>query len=321
MRILVADDDPLSRQQLVDQLIAWHYDVQVARDGDEAWSALQGEDAPKLAILDWVMPGRDGVEICRELRRQDQTSYTYLLLLTVRDRPADKVEGLESGADDYLIKPVDFKELRARLWTGTRIVWLQEEITIAKDLYQRQATHDSLTGLMNHGAVCDLLAREVVRAQRRRTHLGVVMIDLDGFKDINDTHGHQTGDIVLTRATERMKAVVRVYDTLGRYGGDEFLLLLPDCNLEEAVKTSERIHTAVGATPIVTPDGDLTLTVSIGVTSTSEFDAPQPEDLIHDADRALYLAKEHGRNQVQALTGRFLRAAASLEAAGVRPGR
>jgi diguanylate cyclase (GGDEF)-like protein len=161
----------------------------------------------------------------------------------------------------------------------------------------------------------------VARAQRREAPLGVVMIDLDGFKEINDTYGHQTGDIVLTQAAERMQAAVRVYDMLGRYGGDEFLLLLPDCNLTDALNTAERVRTAVVAKPCATPDGELALTVSVGVTSTSEFEAPQPEDLIRDADRALYLAKARGRNQVQACPGRFQRTAAPLEASGVRAGR
>ncbi len=205
IRVLAAEDNPVFQSMLRSMLAKWGYDPVIARDGLEAWRALDSDNAPRLAILDWMMPGLDGVEICRRVRAAAREPYIYLVLLTARSESQDLVEGMEAGADDYLTKPFVAQELRVRLRAGRRILDLQSELMAAREALRVQATHDALTGIPNRAAILDALHTELSRASRERGPVAVLMSDVDRFKSINDAYGHQTGDDILREAAQRMK--------------------------------------------------------------------------------------------------------------------
>src|ERR1035437_16870 len=221
MSALIAEDDYISRRVVVAILVTWAYEVMVAKEGEEAWGILQGNDAPQLAILDWMMPGRDGIDICRSLRQRKGRAYIYIILLTARGQKEDMVEGLEAGADDYVTKPFDSFELRARLRAGQRMVELQEQLVQAREAWRDQASRDPLTGLWNHGTIIAILRKEVARASRTHGPFALAMADVDRFKTINDTYGHPAGDAVLREASRRLRGAMRTYDSLGRYRSEE----------------------------------------------------------------------------------------------------
>ena len=299
MQILIAEDDPLSRRILQSKLNKWGYDIIVATDGNEAWEILRGPNPPRLAVLDWMMPGIDGVELCRRIRNLRNQDYTYIVLLTAKGRKENIVEGMNSGADDYITKPFDSEELRMRLRAAQRIIDLQEELVGAREAFRDQAIHDSLTGLHNRMAILEMLNQELARGERGDNPVAVYMIDLDHFKNINDTYGHKVGDAVLCEAAFRMRAVMRNYDAIGRYGGEEFVAILADCNPANAVELADRFRRSVAETPIEVAGESIGLTVSIGVVTSDEFAAPDANVLITAADKAMYCAKRAGRNRVE----------------------
>ena len=301
MRILVADDSIVSRHVLDSTLRKWGYEVVLASDGEEAWQILQRADAPRLVILDWMMPGMTGLEVCRLVRARAPEPYIYMLLLTSKSHREDLIEGMEAGADDYITKPFDQHELKVRLRAGTRLVELQAELFSAREALREQATKDWLTKLWNRSSIFEILTRELARSERDACPVSVALLDLDHFKTINDTQGHHAGDIVLRQTAVRMTESVRQYDSIGRYGGEEFLLVLPGCEMSGAMSQAERLCGRIANGPIVIGTTETRLTVSIGVSTSLPGQRASAEALINRADQALYKAKHKGRNRVESL--------------------
>ncbi len=295
MRILIADDDRVSRRMLESILTRYGHEVVAVADGLAAQAALLQADGPRLAILDWMMPGADGLAVCRAVR-QIAEPYVYLILLTSRDRREDMLAGLDAGADDFLTKPMDSIELRARLRSGARVLELQEGLLLAQEALRRQANFDHLTGLWNRRMVLDRLGLELERARREQLPVNVLLADLDLFKQVNDTHGHAAGDEVLVEASRRMRQALGEHGFIGRYGGEEFLAVLPRCSAQEAREVAERMRADMAARPVMACGVPLSVSLSIGVASMAGAEA---HTLIQSADLALYRAKALGRNGVQ----------------------
>jgi two-component system, cell cycle response regulator len=298
MRILIAEDSDVYRRLLTAFLTRWGYEVECVTNGDDALSALLADDAPQLAILDWSMPRSSGIKVCRQLRSSGTKRYTYVLLLTGHTEPDDLVRAFEAGVDDFLTKPFDDRELQARLRAGGRIVTLQDNLASTFEALKHQACHDALTGTWNRAAIFDFLNRELARSRREEcSPVSVIMADVDHFKNVNDCFGHQAGDKVLTQTAQRIRDIIRSCDGVGRYGGEEFLIVLPGCGIDDAIIRAEEIRSAVGGTPISHGPAPISITVSMGVAT-----AKDSGDLVHlltATDEALYRAKANGRNRVE----------------------
>jgi diguanylate cyclase (GGDEF)-like protein len=299
MRVLVADDDLMSQRLLESSLRRWGYEVVLARDGFEAFAALLHPEAPKLAVLDWQMPGMEGAEICRQIRQRTSEAYTFIILLTGRHTQDDVIAGLDAGADDYVIKPFNPEELKVRLRTGKRILYLQDQLIAAREALREQATHDSLTGMFNRGAAIDILRTELTRQQRHGGTIAIALADLDRFKHINDHYGHLVGDKVLCAAAKAMMNTTRPYDCAGRFGGEEFLLILPGCDKVNALSHAERMRLAINQVRVTEGAELINVAASIGVTVAPTENTLDVNQLIRAADMALYRAKDNGRNRVE----------------------
>lgn len=304
MKILIAEDDPVSRRLLEVTLSKWGYEVVTCADGQAAWEVLKAPDAPQLVILDWMMPRMDGLQVCKNIRNPDERPaepYVYVILLTAKSQKTDMVTGLEAGADDYLTKPFDAQELRMRLRAGRRIIDLLDELVRAREILREQARKDSLTQLCTRATVLERLKKELDRSQRdsvdRDAPVSVILADLDHFKHINDTYGHLAGDAVLRETARRMREAIRPYDSIGRYGGEEFLLVLSNCDTPGATALAERLLQAVRKDTIVLAEGTVSVTLSAGVATSGVIQ--DPEALLGAADMALYRAKRGGRNRVE----------------------
>lgn len=297
MKILLADDEPIARTMLEHWLAGWGYEVTLARDGESALQALKDDPELRLLVVDWVMPKKDGIEVCKAIRSGPQEPYVYIVLLTAKDDKSDIIAGLDAGADDYLVKPCNPLELKVRLRAGRRVIELQEQLVKARESLRFEAMHDSLTSLLNRGAVLEQLTKELVRASRRGAPVSVLMGDLDHFKTINDTYGHAAGDAVLREAARRLKAGVRAYDSLGRLGGEEFIAVLPECDAKTGLSVAQRLCRSLAESP--TPYGGHAIahSISIGVAATDQFGSARADELIRAADAALYRAKHAGRSR------------------------
>ncbi len=295
--ILVADDDPVSSRILEKNLSDWGHRIVKVRNGGDAWKALQNRRV-RIAVLDWMMPGMDGLEICRRMRENPRTNYTYIILLTSKDNPKDIIAGIQAGADDYMTKPVNFLELQARLQTGRRIIELEDSLLEIQKRLTELATRDGLTSLWNRAAILKFLEEELEHGARDGYASSIIMIDVDRFKKINDLHGHQAGDVVLRAVADSVQKSVRPYDKVGRYGGDELLVVLPNCSLYQVSKIAERIRAAAAGRKVRPAGRSIGVSLSLGCTSSECFPKPDVDGLILASDKALYEAKRDGRNRV-----------------------
>jgi two-component system cell cycle response regulator len=296
MRILIAEDDLTSRAMLTAVLRKWGYEPVVTENGVQALAAAQQPDAPALMLLDWNMPEMDGLEVIRRIRAVETPTPPYIIMLTSKGDKASVVAGLDAGASDYIPKPHDSLELRARLKVGQRLLELQAHLVEARDALAHQAMHDHLTGTMNRRAILDALARELARATREDAVLSIGMCDIDHFKRINDTHGHMVGDEVLRGLVRRLQSGLREYDYLGRWGGEEFLLIVLGAPEALGSRPYERARALVAGSPFPTTAGNVSLTVSIGAAFWNGVGTV--DELLAAADRALYQAKDQGRDRV-----------------------
>lgn len=303
MKVLIAEDDVISCRALAKNVQEWGYDVVVTKNGKEAWNVLNKENQlPKsahekfvrMAVIDWEMPKMDGVELCQKIRNNSMTkrkNYIYIVLLTGRDKQEDIIRGLSAGADDYMTKPFDFLELKVRLKNGERIIQFE-------DTQLKLASTDSLTTLWNRSKILEFLSEELERGQRKGIPIGVIWADIDNFKEVNDTYSHVVGDRVLSEVSSRLKKSMRNYDKIGRYGGDEFLAVFPNCRKDHIRHIAERLRQVIGEKEIITEAGALAITISVGAISSESTKAVSTEEIIEASDKALLTAKKQGRNRV-----------------------
>lgn len=295
MKILIADDDSISRKIMERMLQQIGYEVGVAANGHDALERLLAADGPRLALLDWMMPGLDGPQVCRRLRTAGDRRYVYVTLLTSRDSSEDLVAGLDAGADDYLIKPCKPAEIRARLRTGERILQLEDTLVAAREDMRFRATHDALTSVWNRASIFEFLRDSLARPEP----LAILICDIDHFKRVNDLYGHPVGDAVLCEAAGRLRDAVRTQDGIGRYGGEEFLIVLRNCLSRHVAARAEQVRRALAERPFRADEHELPLTISIGAAVRQEGEsAVTVEAILHSADEALYQAKREGRNRV-----------------------
>lgn len=303
-RILVVDDHPDNVDLLRARLSAQGYEVQAANDGEQALAAVAA-DPPDLILLDVMMPRMDGMEVARRIKSNSELPFIPIIMQTALDSTERRVEGLDAGADDYITKPINFAELEARVRSMLRIKTLQKDLEAREkeleEMNQRlleMAHTDSLTGVDNRRYLEERLHEMFEHSLRMEEALMCVMCDIDHFKSVNDTHGHQAGDEVLQQFAQLLREYVRETDRVGRYGGEEFVLLLPGTPVDAAVSLAEKLRQAVEAHTFTFEGGSVCRTVSCGVAGWPHPRIRTEDDLLRASDDALYVAKERGRNRV-----------------------
>jgi two-component system, cell cycle response regulator len=303
-RILVVDDHPDNLEIINARLSSRGFVIETASNGQEALEKVRASP-PHLILLDVMMPLMDGYEVSRRIKNDASFPFIPIILVTARDSTADKVEGLDAGADDYLTKPVNFPELEARVRSMLRIKRLQDELDLknreledANRRLRKLSITDGLTELFNHRHIHELLQEEFERSRRSGEPMAVAMLDLDRFKQVNDTYGHPTGDLILYETAQILRETAREIDMVGRYGGEEFIVILPGTDEAAAVQFAERVREAVGGHLFRDGAHEVRMTLSGGVASFPGASTDRPDSLLKRADEALYAAKESGRDRI-----------------------
>lgn len=296
MKALIAEDEKVTRTILERLLTRWGFETVVVEDGLAVLEALKEEDPPRLVLLDWMMPKMDGLEACRRLREQETSDPPYVIFLTAKESPGDMVRALDAGASDCVRKPFDRDELLARIRVGQRTLKLQAELNEARREMMHWALYDSLTGVFNRRAIGDRLKQELARVRRTGGSLSIGLADLDDFKRINDTYGHAAGDAVLVAFVKAVQETIRASDVVGRWGGEEFLILAPEEKPMPLNPVYERLRRHVERLEAVEAGRRIRFTVSLGVAIAAPGESSH--DLLHRADMALYRAKATGKNRV-----------------------
>ena len=319
MKILLADDEPIARTMLEHWLTGWSYDVVSVKDGRAALEVLQTAPEVRLAVLDWVMPGLDGVDICRQVRQSRQVPYVYVILLTARDDKHDIARGLDAGADDYLIKPCNPLELRVRLGIAKRVIDLQDQLLVARREAESRALYDALTGVLAKGPALEFLERELARAERTNVPVGVINIQLDLFERLRTERGAEVADRATAEVARRIGKVIRKYDLLARPGEREFLLVLPEAEAEEATKVAQRLRDAISGTPVHVGSAAFRVTACYGVASSAQRPGARMGQLLGAAGYAVRGAQLQGRDCTQVARPQDWQASEKAEATPPAP--
>jgi diguanylate cyclase (GGDEF)-like protein len=297
-RVVVAEHHKGTRQLLFQMLRHWGFDPVKAVNGAEVLQIADEEKPPELIILSRTLPGIDAVDLCRRIKDRHSEYSPYILMLAMQNDRQEIVRALESGAAEYLTTPFEAKELRARLIVATRILKRQESLIASREQFRVLATKDSLTGVWNRRSIHEILESELDRAAQSERSTGVLLVDLDHFKRVNDTHGHLMGDLVLRETSQRLKNTLRVYDSIGRYGGEEFLIVVPGSREGELCDLAERLRLAIEKDPFRIGESELRITLSIGAAIMPPR-GELPASVLAVADQALYDAKRLGRNCIR----------------------
>lgn len=292
MDVLIVDDDAITRFALCAALEEWGFVPIVAEDADQALQRLATDTTPHLLIIDWSMPGMSGPDLCKTIRKREDGQFFYILMLTGKEGNEAIIEAMEAGADDFLSKPFDHRVLKVRIAAGSRIVRLEQTLN-------QLASRDSLTQCWNRRMIDELFANSVAESTRKHTIFSLMVLDIDHFKVVNDTYGHSAGDVALKHVVTILNTNLREYDQVGRYGGEEFVILLPATDQNEAWGVAERIRSAIQFQPtIVSDDTHINLTVSIGIAQFDRSRDANQSAFFERADKALYTAKQTGRNRI-----------------------
>lgn len=297
MKVLIADDNAITLAILKKSLEEWGFEVLEVKDGIEAWQALNAEKPPRIAILDWVMPGMDGVELCKKLQGQINSPFVYTILLTSKTENEDLVFALENGAHNFQSKPISPEVLRSHVNVGRRLVESDDKIKEYAAKMELLAQADVLTGIYNRRYLMEQGNNLFKAAKRSNRPLSVMLFDIDHFKQVNDTFGHAAGDEVLRKMAVSALDKLRDIDLFGRIGGEEFAVVMPEAELEGAIKSAERLCKSISELEVEIDNETIRFTVSIGVTSLGPGDESL-EEIIKRSDEYLYIAKEGGRNRV-----------------------
>ena len=296
LNLMVVDDDNITRNVIERFAKKWGYRVYIAGSGEEGKQILKKRNI-HIALLDWELPDTDGLTLSKEIRKTNNCNYVYIIFLTSRSDNESIIRGFEAGADDYISKPFNVFELKARVTTGARIIKLQQGLKRSQKKLKEIATHDSLTTLLNRRSILEIIDNEYIRAKRSKQTLGFITVDIDHFKIINDTYGHHSGDVVLKDVSSILKESLRAYDNIGRMGGEEFLAVLPNCSNEKLEKVSERLRRKISSHKFEIESASINVTISMGVTVYDPVFSYSLDSVLKGVDKALYRAKEEGRNR------------------------
>jgi two-component system cell cycle response regulator len=292
LEVLIAEPDISFSKSLETDITEWGYKAICAHNSQEALEGIEKNDI-RLLLIDWSTGGLDALELCRHVRQQiqdEKTKNKYIILMVPKSVEYDIIKGINAGADDYIIKPFNFYQLKIRLQNAAQTVELLDEC-------RKLSHYDMLTKLLNKKRIVDILEEELYRGWRENKPTGVIMVDIDNFKEINDTHGHFVGDKVLYEVAERFKKNIRPYDRAGRYGGDEMLIVLPNITLDELKEIAERLRCAIMEKDISTEMASIEVRISLGGTCSDNLTRVSGTSLIQISDKALYQAKNQGRNR------------------------